>query len=310
MSIKHTEVQEPSFVWPPTPSSLIQPDIQPTDAPLPISIRPNALIESIETHLLGRTGLAFDIWAQRTGWQPDTLVDYCWRCGGSIGAHESDGEGCAECRGKSLPWDRAIRLGKYSGVLRTEILGLKFHKHRNTGVGLGKYLGRAIADELIKANISPEQAALVPIPMHRFRRIARGVDHTRVIAKSTSSTIGCPIMAMLHSRNRPEQVGLSMTARAANIKDAFWVTRRNERLLEQLANSQTENKIRVFILIDDVRTTGATFVAACKALKSALQSRKPSFTDLYEQPQIWTACVGVAGETRRRGQDVPGGGNQ
>lgn len=303
------ESESDSFVWPPLPSSLSQERIWPESthsSPLIAGKkRPIAWIESIETHLLGRTGLAFDIWASRTAWQPDTLQEYCWRCGGSIGAHESDGDGCASCRGKSLPWDRAIRLGKYNGVLRSEILGLKFHRWRSTGTGLGRYLGYSIAEQLKIAQIRPSQAALVPIPMHRFRRITRGVDHTQVIAKSAASVIGCQVSPMLSTRYRPEQVGLSMTARAKNIKDAFSISKHGSRIIQQMTNLEKNNGKRVYILIDDVRTTGATFVAACKPLKTAFSTRNIAFPDPYDPPQIWTGCIGVAGESRRDTQEVP-----
>ncbi len=303
------ESESEPFVWPPTASSLSQEQswIASTHSGPLIAgkTRPNAWIESIETHLLGRTGLAFDIWASRTGWKPDTLQVYCWRCGGSIGDHESDGEGCASCRGKSLPWDRAIRLGKYKGVLRSEILGLKFHRWRSTGTGLGKYLGLSIAEHLKNAQIQPAQAVLVPIPMHRFRRITRGVDHTQVIAKSAANVIGCQVSPMLATRYRPEQVGLSMTARAKNIKDAFSISKHGSRIIQQMPNLEKNNRKRVYILIDDVRTTGATLVAACKPLKTAFTTRNIAFPDAYDPPKIWTGCIGVAGESRRDTQEVP-----
>lgn len=279
------------FTWPPKEAPTTT-----TKAPDPIQIRvPHPLIESIEVHLLGRSGLAFDQWALQTGWARDGAADYCWRCGGSIGGHEADGEGCADCRDKTLPWDRAIRLGSYNKVIRQEVLALKFAGWRPTGDGLGMHLGLAIREQLEHAQIDPENAVLVPIPMHRFRRVARGVDHTLVLARAAAKSSGSDVLPVLSTRWRPEQVGLSMTARARNIKDAFFFSKSGLRAMEK---SMAQER-RVYILIDDVRTTGATFVAAGKAFKSAIKRELRTNSDLDEHVEIWVACIGVASGHRR-----------
>ncbi|MDF1809093.1 MAG: hypothetical protein P1U42_05300 [Phycisphaerales bacterium] len=254
-----------------------------------------ALFESIEQHLLGRNGIAFDKWATKTGWQRDPIEAYCWRCGGSVGQHESDGEGCATCRSKPLPWDRAIRLGLYQGILRNEVLTLKFKAWRPTGRGLGLHLGYAIKEQLERAQIQPHQVAIVPIPMHRIRRISRGVDHTQVLASAASQVVGCPILRILDAKHRQEQVGLSKTARAKNIRGAFTISERKANSIRR----RYLKKIRVFILLDDVRTTGATFVAAGKALKSSFGTNSVEFTEEFGLNSIWICSVGVAGEGRR-----------
>jgi len=291
----HARSQE-RFVWPPKEPEKTTGH---TRSP-PIEIRlPNRAIESIETHLLGRTGLAFDRWALRTGWTRDDRSAYCWRCAGSIGAHESDGEGCAACRNKALPWDRAIRLGRHREHLRDEVLALKFARWRATGLGLGEHLGRAIAEQLALAQLDITQVVLVPVPMHRLRRLRRGIDHTAVITRGVARSSGCRIIPLLKARYRPEQVGLSMTARAKNIKGAFYCPpRAQKKIARQVGASQM-----VYILIDDVRTTGATFVAASKALKTGFTeiSKPHRGTNPGEivPPAIWIASIGVAGESRR-----------
>ena len=290
----------PRFVWPPEPTGET-PTPPPATQPISPSSRclPHPLLESIELDLLGRTGLAFDRWAERTGWARDDVSDYCWRCGGSVGPHETDGEGCSDCRTKALPWDRALRLSRYQGVIRDEVLALKFNAWRPTGVGLGKHLGWAIGDELERAQVDPHQALLIPVPMHRLRRMARGVDHTLVLARSASVACGVRVRPVLRARHRPEQVGLSPTARALNIRDAFFVSRRARRAL----GGDRGEMARVWVLIDDVRTTGATFVSASRALRAALRA---SGMKRVDQPQIWVCSVGVAGERRRVPEPVGG----
>lgn len=310
---QHDVIDDPGleadlFVWPPKSRADV-PIQEPDNADdlQPIKpIGPNGFFESIETNLLGRTHLAFDRWANRVGWTRESHHKSCWRCSGSVGLHEIDGEGCASCRTKKLPWDRAIRLGRYETDLRTHILALKFNAWRPTGKGLGRHLGLAIASELDRAQIPPSQAALVPIPMHRFRRISRGVDHTTVIAQAASKTIGCRLIRVLTTKHRPEQVGLSATKRAQNIKGAFLMSNRTQSEMK-MRILDPDSPIRVWILVDDVRTTGATFVSASKTMRSAMKSMSKSInsedSDKIKRAELWVASVAVAGESRR-GQGV------
>ena len=280
-----------AFQWPPKADPTV---IQPVSRPIEIRL-PHPLVESFETELLGRTGIAFDRWAQQTGWVRDRADRYCWRCAGSVGAHETDGEGCATCRTISLPWERAIRLSRYQEVVRQEVLMLKFGAWRPTGHGLGMHLGLAIRDQLAGAQIPVEQVVLVPIPMHWRRRMVRGIDHTLILARAAARSSGCRVDQLLHARLRNEQVGLSKTARARNMKNAFFLTKFDR---GRVKKCMAQNR-RLFILIDDVRTTGATFVSASKALKTAFPDEFGGNSRQGQGAEIWTACVGVAGETRR-----------
>lgn len=291
----HTDTREPDsstampdadgFVWPPRDATAT-PVITGSCSPQTQPTRWHSLFESIETDLLGRTTLTFDLWAKRTGWMPDPPEAYCWRCAGSVGPHESDGEGCADCRTKTLPWDRAMRLGVYKGQLRDEVIALKFNRWRPGGRGLGSFVGQTIAQQMQRAQLAPEQIRLVPIPMHPMRRLSRGVDHTHVIARAASHELGCRVTRALRARYRQEQVGLSATARAINIRNAFLPK----------ARLNTEG-VRAWVLLDDVRTTGATFVAATKALRRAVGSSSGSEG---QQTEIWICSVAVSGARSRR----------
>jgi len=283
--------QETRFVWPPKDGqNRHEHESTPAD---PARVAPvNALIESVELDLLARTGLSFDRWAARTGWSPDPREARCWRCAGLVGPYECDGEGCARCRSKPLAWDRAMCLGAYDGPLREHILGLKFNGWRPSGDGLGKFAGERISSELQRSQIDPEHARIIPIPMHPIRRVHRGVDHTRILARSASTASTITWSPLLRARYRPEQIGLSSTARARNIRDGFRIDRRKGRRLR----SGAEGLPRVWVLVDDVRTTGATFVSACKVLRRFGRSLGLS---REEQPKIWVCSIAVASSDRR-----------
>ena len=292
--IEQTESElddQSAFQWPPKVSS---PVVRPISKPIKIRL-PHPLVESVETDLLGRIGIAFDLWAQQSGWVRDPANRYCWRCAGSVGVHEADGEGCATCRSISLPWDRAIRLSRYHKTIRQEVLMLKFGAWRPTGRGLGMHLGLAIKDRLAAAQIPADQVVLVPIPMHWRRRMVRGIDHTLILARAAAQSSGCRVQQLLHARLRAEQVGMSKTARARNMKNAFFLTKLDH---VRVKKSMAQNR-RLCILIDDVRTTGATFVSASKALKTAFSDEFGGNLGQGQHARIWIACIGVAGETRR-----------
>jgi len=286
------ETEQPgTFRWPPI--EVVEqhaPDEQPqsTDAN-PLS----SLIESIEIDLLGRVGLSFDLWAQRTGWRPDSREASCWRCAGSVGAHEQDGEGCVACRSTKLPWDRALRLSTYRDEIRDEVLALKFHAWRPGGRALGTMLGRLINEQVGHAQIPIQDVRIVPIPMHPIRRIRRGIDHTLVIARGAGASSSIPVTRVLRARHRPEQVGRSPTARAKNMKDAF---RPRHQLLRRL-HRRRQDQVRLWVLIDDVRTTGATFSAASKALRAGLKS----IGRRSDEAEIWVCSIGVTQSRDRRG---------
>jgi hypothetical protein len=83
MTTERTTCQ--GFQWPPREQPPA-PISQSLVAPQPQSAL-KSMIESIETDLLGREGIAFDVWAQQTGWQPEDESKFCWRCAGSVGTH-------------------------------------------------------------------------------------------------------------------------------------------------------------------------------------------------------------------------------
>lgn len=258
-----------------------------------------ALIESVELDLLGRTRLSFDRWAQRSGWTPEELNASCWRCAGTVGAHEQNGEGCAGCRRTRLPWDRALRLGAYEGELRGEVLALKFQRWRPGGHGLGMLMGRRIRTLADAAQIPTDAIRIVPVPTHRVRRITRGIDHTMTLARGACEGSGIRVVRALRANLRPEQVGLSATARARNIRHAFAASSRKLTQTDRGSGEDRENSpcgVRVWVLIDDVRTTGATLTAASRALRRGLKARGIK-RGAYE---IWVGSVCVATGRDRR----------
>ncbi len=129
-----------------------------------------------------------------------------------------------------------------------------------------KYRGRgSVAAEL--ASLAADPAAqlmgrgidlLVPIPLHAVRRRERGFNQAELIARELSALIGTPVSrdALVRHRATPTQTGLGREARLVNVEGAF------------RARSALVSGKRVLVL-DDVVTTGATMLAAARALSAA-----------------------------------------
>lgn len=97
--------------------------------------------------------------------------------------------------------------------------------------------------------------AVVPVPLHWRRRRARGYDQAALLAKPIARALRVPALprGLRRVRNTPPQVELTHAERARNIEGAF-------------APRHLRGAARV-LLVDDVRTTGATLQAATAALR-------------------------------------------
>lgn len=217
----------------------------------------------IERDWLGLRAVSLRERSTEAGWSPDAPGAYCPRCATSVGAFEADAAGCPACREKRLAWNGAFRVGSYEGVLRDAVMELKFTAWRRVGREMGSMLGEAVEAGLRARGVDPRLAVVVPVPTTFRRRMSRGVHHTLVLAREVAGACGGRVERGLRRKHRPTQTSLPRSERARNMAGAF-MAREPERLAEQAASG------RVFVVVDDVRTTGATMTAACRALRAAL----------------------------------------
>lgn len=261
-----------AFVWPPRDAEGSDEAIT-VDLPVDVAAEPGAVppgwMARVETDLLGMRSVSFARWARATGWRADGFGAFCWRCADSVGPHEVDGTGCGSCREKRLAWDRAARLGVYEGGARAAVMELKFGRWRRTGMELGAALGERLRDVMDAGGFRPGEVVLVPVPSSWRRRMERGIDHTWVLAEAAGRKAGVRVVRGLSRRHTPAQVGLSATARAANVRGAFrpretrkpWIGRGKPGGMGKLEG------VRAVVVLDDVRTTGATMTAACRTIR-------------------------------------------
>ena len=164
-------------------------------------------------------------------------------------------ERCPRCRRRPPLVHAARAAGEYEGALRAILHALKYDGRRGLARRLGALLRTSGADLLRDAD------CVVPVPLHPWRRLRRGFNQADALARQ----LGPPVVhALWRIRPTPPQTGLTAAARRRNVRGAFMVSpllRRRSRM-RWLAD-------RTIVLVDDVRTTGATLNACAAVLFEA-----------------------------------------
>jgi ComF family protein len=183
----------------------------------------------------------------------------CIRCGEPQEDHVLDSASpliCAPCLQAPPLWRQARAAFSYEGAARDALLAFKHHDHLEMAILFARHMVRVGADLLAQP-----QAVLVPVPLNRWRLFKRTYNQAALLAQSMGRLTNVPVklQALVRVRATPSQQGLSLEARARNVRRAFSVP---------LA-MQKQVQARPVILVDDVVTTGATVTACTAALLKA-----------------------------------------
>jgi len=101
---------------------------------------------------------------------------------------------------------------------------------------------------------------LVPIPLHWTRKMWRGYNQSEVIANELSRLSGRPVLNCLQRIKRTRyQATLSPDERQKNVSKAF-------ELKHYAGRSDEFGPGKIFVVVDDIMTTGSTLEAAAKEL--------------------------------------------
>ena len=140
------------------------------------------------------------------------------------------------------------------GVLRALQHALKYQNRPRYGDAAGRWMGDALRAE--RPHGGSALAAVVPVPLHRTRRLERGYNQSAQLARGVAERLDVPVRPDALARLRPtrSQTHLPRRARWQNVAGAF-------------ASSPNPPLTGPALLIDDVLTTGATATAAAQALR-------------------------------------------
>jgi ComF family protein len=172
----------------------------------------------------------------------------CLGCDEPLAA--DDAELCAACAPGAIHWQGCSAAFEYGGPVAEAI-------HRYKYEGRSELAPRLAAMMLTELGPAPSVDAVLPVPLHWRRRLARGYDQAALLGVELARGLRLPFRPhwLRRIRHTSSQVGLSEAEREANVDGAFRAVLRAK-------------PIRV-LLVDDVRTTGATLRAASDALTDA-----------------------------------------
>lgn len=178
----------------------------------------------------------------------------CRKC--SLPLVDPEDRVCGPCQRHAVPWNSAIAALDYGFPVDQLIRRFKFSRSLACGQLLAQELTRAVANRCIHP---PD--AIVPVPLHRTRFLARAFNQSELLARHTGKSLGIPVYPGLLCRRRRTRAhsGLDAISRRINIKGAFRC---------RLTSSQRDD-VRHVALVDDVLTTGATLSEATRELKSS-----------------------------------------
>ena len=128
--------------------------------------------------------------------------------------------GCSACRGESLGFDAAIALGPYQGPIRQLCLLLK--DERNA------WLARWLVDLLVEARAEvarlPQDAWVVPVPLHWRRHWQRGYNQSDELARRLAKRLALRRVGALRRVVATDPLArLGRVERAQVMRDAFRV---------------------------------------------------------------------------------------
>lgn len=153
---------------------------------------------------------------------------------------------CEDCWARLAYWGDAAALLLYDELTRRIVLEAKNGGRRDLWRPLGRALAGSIPPDIRRGL---DVVTWVPASVHKQRE--RGFDQGQLLARSVARSIGVPHLRLLRRLDHQSQTGRS----------------RVERMIGPRLRARGRDLGRVLV-VDDVRTTGASLDAAARALRA------------------------------------------
>lgn len=140
-----------------------------------------------------------------------------------------------------------IGVAPHEGDTRQLVLGLKYDRQKRNALHLARIVAPFVSEMM------SDETLLTWAPTTSAHRLERGMDHAELIARHVGALTNMQCRKLLRRVNNESQTGLN----------------RHERLLRPEFVARPIRRPSNIVVIDDVVTTGATFMAAAHALVQA-----------------------------------------
>lgn len=191
---------------------------------------------------------------------PSLQAPFCLRCAEPFeGKIEMDFE-CANCRNLDFSFDFARPAIANQPVVLDMIHQLKYQRRIHLAPELGRLAFRSFEEDPRLLEALDQKWPLVPVPLHRRRKLWRHFNQAEEIARPISRLTGLPLLLGLKRlRGTESQTRLSRAQRLLNLHGAFG--------LSSAGRAFFKDQPAGALLVDDVFTTGATTGECARILR-------------------------------------------
>ena len=149
-------------------------------------------------------------------------------------------------------WDRSRAAVAFDEASRPLVHALKYRDTQEAGLLMARMMARAGRELIAGADV------IIPVPLYRWRLWKRRFNQSGFLAQQIGRLSGKPYRPGLLVRQRATrtQVGLNQSERRRNVRGAFLVPPESSAIIAG----------KTVLLVDDVRTTGATLDACARTL--------------------------------------------